>query len=79
MNDKERVETILEGIKRKMQQCTTAIQRVDEELDWLQQVQVNDTVLDSIRETEYKLQAIHADRNALWVKYRNLSRKLENL
>lgn len=79
MDDKERIEVILEGIKRKMCDCTSEIQKVDMELEWLQEVLVNDTVLDTIREHEYKLQAIHADRNALWVKFRSLSQKLENL
>ena len=79
MNEKEKLQTVLEGLRRKMRKCTSDIEKVDQELEWLQEVSVNDTVLDTIRHQELRLQDLQADRNALWIKFQRLSEKLKTL
>jgi len=79
MDEREKLESLLDDLGRKMKEATSNIEKIDVELDWLQEVQVNDTVLDTIRIHELKLEEAHADRNALWQHYRVLTQKLKTL
>ena len=79
MEEKEKLEALLDDLSRKMKEATQNIEKTDVELEWLQEVQINDTVLDTIRTHEVKLEEIQADRNALWQHYKVLSKKLKNL
>jgi len=79
MSEKEQLEAILEGLSKRMQKMTKEIEQVDGELEWCLEAQASDTVLDSIRHLEIKLQAKYADRAALFNKSTRLRRKLQKM
>ena len=79
MTDKDKIKVILEGVSLKMKAQTKSIEQVDRELEALAAVAVNDDILDDIRMKENQLEDMYADRNALWVKYQTLQRKMEML
>jgi len=79
MNDKEKLQVVLEGISLKMKALTTRIEKTDSEVESFAAVAVNDDVLDVLRIKEVELENLHADRNALWTKFRRLSKKVQTL
>ena len=79
MTDKDKIKVVLEGLTLRMKAQTKSIEQVDRELEALAAVAVNDDILDDIRIRENILEDMYADRNALWVKYQTLQRKMEML
>ena len=79
MTDKEQLEAILTGLKIRMQKLTREIEEIDGDLLFFQEAQASDTVLDSIRHLEVKLQAKHSDRAALYDKFSRLKQKMQNI
>ena len=79
MTDKEQLEAVLDGVSKRMKKMTQEIEQVDGELEWLTECQASDTVLDSIRHLEVKLQAKYADRAALFNKYKRLKNKVQKM
>jgi hypothetical protein len=79
VTDKEKMQVILEGISLKMKALTSRIQKTDVELEVMTTVAVNDDILDDIRIKEVQLENLHADRNALWNKFKRLTKKVQAL